>query len=98
MVYGFMKQTGGEMSIRSIQTGPNSPENGFGTSVCLAFSSEDAPSVANVATVEFGQPVRKGRTALLIEDQSAVRDVCRAALKRSGFEVLEAETGVDAME
>ncbi|HEV2150613.1 MAG TPA: response regulator [Longimicrobiaceae bacterium] len=37
------------------------------------------------------------RTILVVDDEPEMRDVCRAALTREGFDVLEAEDGVEAL-
>ncbi|MBP6338199.1 MAG: PAS-domain containing protein [Vitreoscilla sp.] len=90
MVYGFVKQTRGAISISS--------EVGVGTCVRVRLPvhdiNHDAAAVAQLpapsATVHQG-------LALLVEDDADVRTVVRRALLALGYSVLEAETGTEAM-
>jgi len=92
MVYGFVQQTGGQVSIRS--------EVGTGTTVDLLL-----PRGANVAeaVVETPQEPRPaagatGGTVLVVEDEVLVRLVVVDALEDEGFEVLQAGNGPEAVE
>lgn len=96
MVYGFVKQTGGELTLCSGEMGLATP--GFNTSIRLSFKTVTSHSKPIVASVELPQQSVKPRLALLVEDQIGVREVCKAALSRRGFEVVEAENGVEALE
>jgi PAS domain S-box-containing protein len=92
MVYGFIKQSGGGVRIRSRQA--------VGTTVSLLLPQ--APREAAAAAGEGGHapatPVRplEGRLVLLVEDDEKVRDVVRKQLSALGCAVLEAESGHEA--
>ncbi|MCR9262324.1 MAG: ATP-binding protein [Pseudomonadaceae bacterium] len=90
MAFGFMKQSGGELSIAS--------ELEVGTTVTLTFpaSATDETQVAeNPTNASFSDRLRK---VLLIDDQDSVRDVCRSALEGMNFTVWEANTGIQGLE
>jgi PAS domain S-box-containing protein len=90
MVYGFVKQSGGHVTIYS--------EPGHGTTINLYFPRSDAPSAATVASNEQDtrQPVRE--TILVVEDDSRVRQLTIRRLKLIGYEVLEASDGPAALQ
>ena len=97
MVYGFIKQSGGGVRIRSRQA--------VGTTVSLLLPQ--APRAA-AGTVPAGEGVHapvtpgarpspfEGRLVLLVEDDDKVRDVVRKQLSALGCAVLEAESGHEA--
>ena len=99
MVYGFIKQSGGGVRIRSRQA--------VGTTVSLLLpqaprdeavvGGEDAAR-ARHAGVAPPAPARalEGRLVLLVEDDDKVRDVVRKQLSALGCAVLEAESGHEA--
>ena len=91
MVYGFVKQSGGHVTIYS--------EPGHGTTINLYFPRSDAPSAAMVPTTSdqsTQQPVRE--TILVVEDDSRVRQLTIRRLKSIGYEVLEASDGPAALQ
>ncbi|MDD3676451.1 ATP-binding protein [Thauera propionica] len=92
MVYGFIKQSGGGVRIRSRQA--------VGTTVSLLLPCapraarprpEPAGDVAPLAADTLA-----GRLVLLVEDDDKVRDVVRKQLSALGCAVLEAESGHEA--
>ena len=95
MVYGFIKQSGGGVRIRSRQA--------VGTTVSLLLPQ--APRAA-AAPAGAGEPAwlasgarlrpLEGRLVLLVEDDDKVRDVVRKQLSALGCAVLEAESGHEA--
>ena len=95
MVYGFIKQSGGGVRIRSRQA--------VGTTVSLLLPQ--APRAA-AAPAGAGEPASlvsgartrplEGRLVLLVEDDDKVRDVVRKQLSALGCAVLEAESGHEA--
>ena len=90
MVYGFVTQSGGYLSIDS--------EKGKGTTVRLYFTAADADTADARETVEKTKFVAKGdETILVVEDNSEVRKVMAVMLGRLGYEVLEAEDGPSAL-
>jgi PAS domain S-box-containing protein len=91
MVYGFVKQSGGHVTIYS--------EPGHGTTMNLYFPRSDAgpanpldaPQSADAAV-----PVRE--TVLVVEDDPRVRQLTIKRLKLIGYEVVEAGDGPTALE
>jgi signal transduction histidine kinase len=93
MVYGFARQSGGTVDIVS--------EPGKGTVVTLWLPSTINPSGEKSATgdesaLPTAQPDQG--LALLVEDDAHVRQVVRRLLLDLGFAVLEAESGVEAIQ
>jgi CheY-like chemotaxis protein len=104
MVYGFIKQSGGHISIYS--------EVGHGTSVKMylprrmkagdsAAHVSDAP-VPGIVHVAEAEPVPAASAArrpkiLVVEDQEAVRMVACGFLEDFGYEVVEAGDGFEAL-
>ncbi len=91
MVYGFVKQSGGAVGIRSLP--------GEGTSVSLWLPALDA-ACAKPAHAEDRQNPSHGDQglALLVDDDPAVRQVVRRQLLDLGFVVIEAENGGEAVQ
>jgi len=92
MVYGFVKQSGGNIQIYS--------EVGRGTSVRvflpLAENAETSAATAVVETKEAALP-QGSDTILLVEDDPRLRRVLSKRLRSLGYEVIEADTGAEAM-
>jgi len=92
-VYGFVKQCGGYIGVTS--------EPGAGTSVELLLPR--APSLAKplptpTPTPPLAGPARKAaETVLLAEDEDAVRFLAAEYLERSGYHVLQAANGEEAL-
>ncbi|CAI08243.1 Sensory box histidine kinase/response regulator, C-terminal part [Aromatoleum aromaticum EbN1] len=90
MVYGFVRQSGGNIRIRSTP--------GSGTTVTFVLPRTVAPTPA--APVKGASTVRRGRQnagpVLLVEDDSEVRRVIRLQLTALGHSVIEAADGVEA--
>lgn len=83
MVYGFLKQSGGHVSVYS--------ELGRGTTVKLFFPAAPAPvPAAHEKGGRGAAPTFAGQVVLVIEDDERVRKVACAMLARAGFVVLEA--------
>ncbi|MBM3773087.1 MAG: response regulator, partial [Acidimicrobiia bacterium] len=86
-VYGIVKQTGGYIWVYS------EPAHGTVFKVYLPLANvAQAPSVS--------PPVSEGRafeTILLAEDEESVRLLSAEVLRRSGFEVIDAQDGVEAL-
>jgi signal transduction histidine kinase len=89
MAYGFVKQSGGGLSIRS--------QLGEGTTVVMVLPlttpEPDIDPQQDEAPLTHG-----GELVLLVEDEPNVRRVVRQQLIDLGYPVIEAENGVQALE
>ena len=91
MVYGFVKQSGGHVTIYS--------EPGLGTTINLYFPRSDAPSGKSPLAKGAATPdVEVRETVLVVEDDSRVRQLTIKRLKLIGYQVLEASDGPAALE
>ncbi|CCE11773.1 putative Sensor protein [Bradyrhizobium sp. STM 3843] len=89
MVYGFVRQSGGHVTIESAV--------GAGTTICLYLPrSAQAPVVEPAVTPAHDTPAGSGQV-LLVEDDDEVLDVTLTMLKRLGYEVVYARNGVGAL-
>jgi PAS domain S-box-containing protein len=90
MVYGFVKQSGGHMSIHS--------REGHGTAVRLYLprAIDGAVRASPQATPE--DPKGQGQTILVLEDDADVRELAVTLLRDLGYEVLEAKDGEAALD
>ena len=91
MAYGFVRQSGGAIGVRSAVD--------LGTTVSLwlpACEATTEPALpADLTTDDVGGD--QG-LALLVEDDPQVRKVVRRTLRELGFAVIEAENGAEAMQ
>lgn len=90
-VYGIVKQHGGWIDVQSTLN--------VGTCFTVYFPASSSPLVVPIKPKE-PTPNMPGGTEciLLVEDEVAVRSLCRRLLQRLGYTVLEAETGAAALE
>jgi signal transduction histidine kinase/CheY-like chemotaxis protein len=89
MVYGFVKQSGGHVEIRS--------EPGRGTTVTLYLPravEEEARATASEAPRSAGG----NETILMVEDDELVRRSAQGHLSELGYRVIEAHDGAQALE
>ena len=92
MVYGFVRQSGGQVRIYS--------ELGRGTTVCmyfprhhgLAVGDEDEDSMCKEVPI-----VATNKTVLLVDDEPVIRMLVVEMLTDAGFNVLEAGDGAEAI-
>lgn len=89
MIYGFAKQSGGHLSIYS--------EEGVGTTVKLYLPRSTALETVEDHKEETKPDVGGSETILVVEDDEALRRTVTRILKRSGYEVLVAGDGPDAL-
>ena len=88
MVYGFVKQSGGEIVLKSAP--------GKGTSVRIYLPRSDADAVQPEAVIDG--PLLGGlETILVVEDEEDVRSTTCAILSALGYRVLEAPDAAAAM-
>jgi two-component system cell cycle sensor histidine kinase/response regulator CckA len=94
-VYGIVKQTGGYVAAES-EVGRGATFRVYLPRHIVEHDEELAPLLADKK-----EPTRDltgtGRV-LLVEDEDSVRNFAARALSRQGYEVLEAGTGIEAME
>ncbi len=91
MVYGFVRQSGGNIRIRS------TPGNGTHVRFVLPATSAAACAEPQPQAASPGlQPTLEG-PALLVEDEPEVRKVLRMQLTGLGYAVIEAADGVEAL-
>jgi two-component system, cell cycle sensor histidine kinase and response regulator CckA len=90
MVYGFVKQSGGDVRIES--------RPGVGTTVRVYLPSKQ-PTPAVVGPTESARQLSfAGRVVLAVEDDPGVRAITRARLEELGCEVIEADRAAAALE
>ena len=89
MVYGFVRQSGGQVHIYS--------EVGQGTTVCLYLPRlvDAAPRVDRVdePTVALDMQRGEGETVLVIDDEPAIRTLVVEVLRDYGYRAIEADSG-----
>ena len=91
MVYGFVKQSGGNIQIYS--------ELEQGTSVRIFLPLAEAVQTSGElasGSAEMGAMPRGSETILVVEDDARVRRVTAARLRSLGYEVIEADNGAAA--
>jgi CheY-like chemotaxis protein len=90
-VYGIVKQSGGHISVES--------EVGRGTTFTILLPvAREAPGSEEAAVPAIPDLPRGTETVLVVEDESAVRDLSCRILRACGYTVLEARNGREAVE
>ncbi|MDO6416710.1 ATP-binding protein [Sphingomonas sp. BIUV-7] len=91
MVYGFAKQSGGHVHIRSAL--------GAGTTVSLFLPRQqgaaESPDEPDAVAAERGRP---SETVLVVEDDEDVRAYTVGVLRELGYHVMEAVDGITALQ
>jgi signal transduction histidine kinase/CheY-like chemotaxis protein len=92
MIYGFAKQSGGQVRIHS--------EEGRGTTVCLYLPrhlGEADEAEASGGDAPAATPARAGETVLVIDDEPLVRMLVVDVLEDLGFTAIEAGDGPEGL-
>lgn len=86
IVYGIVRQSGGQIAVQS--------EPGEGAAVRIALPAVSLDTAGGVPA----RPAREApATILVVDDQAALRELSGRALRRSGYNVLEAGSGPEAL-
>ena len=89
MVYGFIKQSNGHVSIYS--------EKGLGTTVRLYLPRSESVAEAPAEAEPLREPASGNGRVLVVEDNAELRSVPVQVLRDQGYEVLEAGSGPEAV-
>ncbi|KTF69072.1 MULTISPECIES: hybrid sensor histidine kinase/response regulator [unclassified Sphingomonas] len=90
MVYGFVKQSGGHISIASVE--------GQGTTVCLYLARQaQGASIETKSDDAAPETGSADETILVVEDDDDVRAYTAGILRELGYRVIEADDGADAI-
>ncbi|WFU77617.1 PAS domain-containing protein [Bradyrhizobium sp. CIAT3101] len=87
MVYGFVRQSGGQVRIYS--------EVGQGTTMCLYLPRHYGHEADKPSALATKSPVRPqaSHTILIVDDEPSIRMLLTDALEEIGFDVIEAHDG-----
>ena len=95
MVYGFVHQSGGAITVRS------EPGDGTGFELYLPRAGETPEAVDHVVCPlpagERERSTNRTRTILVVEDDEDLRQLVRLVLDDRGYRVLDAGSGPDAL-
>ena len=89
-VYGIVTDSGGHIRVRSTP--------GKGTEFAVYFPAHEGPEVRQTKDVSTSRRHEGSGVVLLVEDEAGVRKLARTLLERAGYQVLEAQDGVRALE
>jgi two-component system, cell cycle sensor histidine kinase and response regulator CckA len=89
-VYGFVKQSGGYVWVES--------EPGAGTTFTIFLPKVSETAERPDASAEPEVPSQGAGTILLVEDEESLRTLTRNMLEQSGYTVLEACDGIEAVD
>ena len=91
MIYGFVRQSGGQVQIRSTL--------GEGTTMCLLLPRHYGAVADAVSGAGAGLELEgSGETVLVVDDEPGVRMLVREVLAELGYAVVEAESGAEAID
>lgn len=89
MVYGFVSQSGGHITVDS--------KVGRGTTVKLYLPGAESAEVQKEALVKGGQGKGEGNVVMVVEGDERLRKTAVKALRKQGYEVVEASDGPEAI-
>ncbi|AWN44331.1 histidine kinase [Methylobacterium durans] len=91
MIYGFVRQTGGQVRIES--------EPGAGTTVCLYLPRHHGTVAEDAALTERPDAPRAvdGETVLVVDDEPSVRMLVTDVLEDLGYTAIEAADGASGL-
>ena len=89
-VYGIIKQANGYVSLSS--------EPGRGTTATVYLHAAGEESDDEPLQEPHAKPATGGETILVVEDEDSVRTLVERLLERSGYRVLSARSGIEALE
>ena len=89
-VYGIVKSHGGYIMCYS--------EVGQGTTFKIYLPARDNAESEEVKEVGSKPPRGGTETILIVDDEESIRNIARQALENSGYEVMTASTGEEALE
>jgi CheY-like chemotaxis protein len=91
MIYGFVRQSGGQVRIYS--------EVGQGTMVCLYLPRHVGDAAAEDEAIETAEAPRaeQGETVLVVDDEPTVRMLMTEVLEDLGYRAIEASDGASAL-
>jgi CheY-like chemotaxis protein len=90
MVYGIVKQSGGNIWVYS--------EPGQGTTFKIYLPQIEDPLDGGHESSTLAAPCRGRGTVLVVEDEDGVRNLVRDILQTAGYTVLEARHGAEALD
>jgi signal transduction histidine kinase/CheY-like chemotaxis protein/HAMP domain-containing protein len=90
-VYGIVKQHAGWIDVQS--------EVGRGTTFQIFFPADNRPRQEQTEILQPAQQLRgNGELILVVEDEPVLRDLAQLILQDCGYRVLQAASGVEALE